>query len=373
MQKWAVSLLLALALPFSSSCQKANEQPPLIRVGHASHDHHAPLYVAALYPDYFRKAGDLHLREIVPRKEYDLVSSGAVLARLTIDSSTGGKELIRKLAEDHFDISFGGVPAMLNFIDRGAAIRIVSPVMAEGAGLVVRKDLPVNNWEEFLSYVKKREKPYRVGYKIGVSVQNLIFERALEEVGIPYGKDLQNPTARIILVNVHGPKNLIPSMEAGIIDGFVIMQPYLAIAEEEEIGKTIAMLSELPPEGRWEGNPCCALAASQNLLDSQVGATASFVALMMKANAFINSHPQETARLVSEWLGVPSSVEESSIPTIRFTTDITGSWERGVDFWIESMIAQDGLDGRVRGSFEEGEHRDLIYDLDLYRTARSRM
>jgi len=376
MSKPAASFLVVtalLAMTAAGGCGKSSEPSPVIRVGHSPHDHHAPLYVAALNPDHFRERGDLYLREITAKKEYELVSGGVVTARVVIDSSVGGKELIRKLAEDHFDISFGGVPAMLAFIDKGAPIRIVSPVMAEGAGLVVPPDLPVDSWEEFLDHVRGREEPFRVGYKMGLSVQNLIFEAALDEVGISYSKDLDAGDAEIILVNTHGPKNLAPALEGGIIDGFVIMQPFLSLAEEKGIGKTIAMLSELPPRGRWEGNPCCALAASTVFVGSHPGPAEAFVTLMMRANAFVAERPGESAGLVAEWLGVPRPVEERSLPTIRFSVDSEGNWDRGVDFWVESMIDRNVLQGLVRESYRQGDHRELIYALELYRAARTRM
>lgn len=42
------------------------------------------------------------------------------VAEVFINSSSGGKKLNRTLDEKHNDITFGGVPAMLSFIDQGS-------------------------------------------------------------------------------------------------------------------------------------------------------------------------------------------------------------------------------------------------------------
>jgi len=366
-------IVIAVAALIAAGCRKVQEPMPVLRVGHAPHDHHSPLHVAAMNPDYFKRQGGVYLKEITFRKEYELISSDRPMARVLIDSSTGGEKLIRKLAERHFDISFGGFPAMLSFIDQDSPMRILAPVMAEGAGLVIHKDLPVDNWADLLAYVRKRAQPLRMGYKIAVSVQNLIFERALIESGITYSTELDDPSAIILLINLYGAKNLIPAMENGLIDGFVIMQPFLAIAEERGSGKVIALLSELPPEGRWRGNPCCALAGNDAYVRSHPAVVETLITLMLRANRFIVEHPKKCTGQIAKWLEVSPIAEERSIPTIKFTVDFDASWNRGVDFWVESMIKAGMLNKKVKDAYQSGNLRQVIYDDELYAKARRNM
>jgi NitT/TauT family transport system substrate-binding protein len=341
---------LAVMICASAACSSPDlSSAPVIRVGHAPHDHHSPLYVAAFAPDHFRKNGGLYLREVVARSEYDLMDGGSIAARVLVDSSTGGKEIIRRLAENHLDVTFGGVPAMLSAIDRGRDIRIIAPVMAEGAGLVVPAGSPLGSFDDFVDHVRERPSPFRVGYKAGGSVQNLIFERALAEKGITFSKDLEDEKSQVILVNVHGPKNLIPSMEGSVIDGFVVMQPYLALAESRGAGKTIAYV------------------------DAESAAVESFLVLMMRANRYIVRYPDRSARAVAAWLDLPLEVEEASLPTIRFIVDLDSDWNRGVDFWIETMIETGFVKGHVKEAFSAGKHRQLLYDEELFRRARNRI
>jgi NitT/TauT family transport system substrate-binding protein len=345
----------------------------MLRIGHAPHDHHAPLYIAAMKPDYFKNHGDIYLKEITPRTEYDLISGDTSLARIGIDSSTGGKELIRKLNEEYFDISFGGVPAILHFIDENNSIQILAPIMTEGAGLLVHKDFPANNWEEFVNAVQQRDTPVKIGYKTAFSVQNLIFERALSELNIPYSNAMDNSQAKVVGINLHGPQNMIPGLENRLIDGFVIMQPHLALAESKGIGKTIAFLKDLPPEGKWLGIPCCALAANISYVNKYPEASKALLTLLLRANRYITDSPGESAQLIAEWLQVPIEVEKKSIPTIHFTSDYHESWDRGIEFWVSTLVENGKLNNNVKEAYQQGRLKEKIYNRDLYDKARSQM
>lgn len=366
MKYLSLALLLVAAILTSIACQKSSDPLPLLRIGHAPHDHHSALYIAAMNPEYFKEHGGIYLKESIFRKEYTLMSGDRFLARVILESSTGGKELIRKLTEEYFDISLGSFPAMLHFIDQGKPVKIMAPIMAEGAGLVVRKDLPVNNWGEFVEYTHKLERPLKIGYKMAISTQNLIFEQALREVHIPYASDLDNTQAKIVVVNLHGAKNLIPALADGLIDGFVLMQPFLALAEEKGVGRAIAMLSDMPPEGKWQGYPCCVLAGNNSYLLAQPETAEAILSLLMRATRFINEQPLLSAEQIGRWLNVPPSVEKNSLTTIQFSTDFSDSWNGGVDFWVESMIESGKLTDKVKEAYQQGNLEELIYNQKLY-------
>ncbi len=314
------------------------------------------------------------MQEITYQKEYRLVADNQDIATVVVDSSTGGKELIRKLSEEYFDLSFGGFPAMLHFIDQGNQIKILAPVMSEGAGLVVAKDLAATNWQEFIAYARQQSEPVKIGYKSAVTVQNLIFEHALRESQVSYATiEASDPGAKIVGVNLNGAKNLIPALESGLVDGFVIMQPYLALAEEKGVGKTITMLSDMPPYGKWKGVPCCALAANERYTQTYPEVSEAMLTLLLRANQFINENPAESAKFVSTWLKVPEAVEMNALPTINFSPDYSEEWDRGVDFWTGSMIESGRLQHKIKDAYEAGRLDEEIYNRALYDKAREKL
>ncbi len=360
---WA---LIVAAGAFVLGCQGSGQSLPVLRIGHAPHDHHAALYVAASVPEHFESRYGVFLREVVPRTEYLLTDHGKPVARVVIDSSVGGKELIRRLAQDQFDLAFGGFPAMVEAIDHGGAIRVVAPVMTGGAGLVVRRDSPFADWEGFLAYVRSRERPVRVGYKSAVSVQGLVFERALHRADITHTANPQDTAAQIRLVNLHGPQNLLPALENDLIDGFVVMQPFLALAEEAGTGKVVALLDQIPGDD-GAAFPCCALAAREDYLEREPRAAALMVDLLLHASRYIEDHPAQAAAVVASWLGVSPQVEGKALPTIHFVREFDQAWEEGVRRWVESMVASGLLDGRVRDAWTGDRLEDVVYDARIHR------
>ncbi|MFZ5760068.1 MAG: ABC transporter substrate-binding protein [Thermodesulfobacteriota bacterium] len=360
-----ILLLTLFALGSLAGCGREAKEPPLLRIGHAPTDHHASLFIAAMNPEYFRKHDGIWLKEKIWRSEYELLDQDRVLARVVIDASTGGQELVRRLAEEQQDMVTGGVPAMLNFIDQGSAIRIVAPLMADGAALVGRPALPADNWQGFVALARTAEPPLRIGYKIGLSVQHLILEQALQAAGLSFSHDIADSTVDVILVNLFGEKNLLPALENALVDGVVTNQPFPAMAEVRGVGKIVALLHELPPAGKWRSTPCCALAASERYISEQPEVAGAMVALLREANRFLKNNPDKSAVQIARWLEIDPEMERRSLPTITWVEEFDADWQRGVAFWVEAMIAGDLLHGKVKEAAIGGRVPELIYDRSL--------
>lgn len=252
-----------------------------------------------------------------------------MIADIQISSGTGGINLIRKLDEKIIDVTFGGVPAMIDMIDNGSDIKIVAPVMSEGAALVVNEDMPVSDWDGFIKYIKQSDVPVRIGYKVDQSVQNIIFETALKSENLSFSRSLSAVNVDVVVVNLHGPKNIIPALEANVIDGFVIMQPYPSLAEYKGQGKIIAHLKKnLPPSNQWADHPCCALAANAVTIEKRSKELGALIELFRDATTYLIENPDESAEIVSAWLGTPNKVELTSLPSIKFMSEYTDAWMR---------------------------------------------
>ncbi|HET98462.1 MAG TPA: ABC transporter substrate-binding protein, partial [Desulfurivibrio alkaliphilus] len=308
--------LLLLAPLFSplAGCERKAAEPLLIRFGHAPHDHHAALYIAALNPDYFRDNGGVFLRERTFKSDYELIADGRVIARLQIVPDEGGIRLIRRLAEKQVDLAYGGVPAILALIDQGSEVRILLPLMGEGAGLIVDRDLPADSWDTFVEYIQKSPVPVRIGYRIGVSVQNIAFEAALRSAGLSYSRRVDDHAAQVMLLNLHGSDRLFAALKSGLIDGFVINQPLVTMAEVQQVGRLLVNLRDLPPAGSWVGAPCCALAGDESFVRRHPREVAALLSLLKRANDYLNEYPEPSAVQVASWLEIDPEIERKSLP-----------------------------------------------------------
>lgn len=353
--------LICLALGGLATCAQ-DPAPPHLRIGYAPHDHHAAVYVMASAPDLVRLGDGTRLEEVEKEVRYRIVRDETTLATLEFMPSVGASQIIQKLEEDHFDLSFGGVPAMVDAIDKGSELRIIAPVMTEGAGFVFRADAGIESWDEFVEYLDQTDEPVRIGYKEEFSVQNLVFETALDAEGIEYVRHDEDGAADVVVVNVHGAANLLPSIADGALDGYVVMQPYAAIGQESGLVTLVETLGNLPPNGMWEDYPCCALAVADiETLERNRETIRIFIDLMHRAHEVIAARPDRSAAIVAEWLGTGVGTEQISLPTVRFKQGFDGKWNRGVTLWIETLVNDGLLTGTVAESISTGTLSNTVY------------
>ena len=339
---------------------------PTIRVGYAPHDHHAPVFIAAALSISGDGVDGIRMEELEPRTRYALYQNERKRAYVELFPSVGAAQLVRRLEERHFDLILGGVPAIIAAIDRGSAMRLVAPVNAEGAALVMNTEQQLDTWDAFVQYAHAAQRPIRIGYREDVSVQNIIFERALVAEGIQFAYGIEVLDAggeRVRMVNVYGAANLLPALEAGVIEGFVAAQPYPTIAHMHGLGRIVSTLEHLPPTGWWTEHPCCAMAVvDPETIERLRELLSVFVALVRAAAGFINSYPERSAPLVAAWLDSDQTVEGLTLPTIRFLSNYTAEWRRGTERLVELMVDAGFLDGVVKEAWQSGLLDAAIYD-----------
>ncbi len=163
---------------------------PTLKVAYLPTDHHAALFVAAEYPELFKNKYNIYLKEITPKKQYELYENGKKIANVElIQVSEGGAKIMTLMAQNQVDVGFNGVPPAVFAIDKGTKAKIISALHGEGSAVVVRSDIPVNNWDEFVNWIKeqhKEGKQVKIGYPLPVSIQYVMIKKALEAENITY-------------------------------------------------------------------------------------------------------------------------------------------------------------------------------------------
>ncbi|HDH57215.1 MAG TPA: hypothetical protein ENF16_01255, partial [Bacteroidetes bacterium] len=273
-------ITLAFTLMVSSLlCTVQAGDPPVLKVGHVGHDHHTALYVAALNGDMFKKDYGLYLKEVRPKQLYQLYDGNELVCELELFKVGGGSKMPTAMDQGMFDVGFGGVAAVAFHVDKGRPMKIISPLHSKGDMLVVSTDLAPNNWEEFVEYVKNREEPLKVGFKAPKAIALLIFQAALDEVGLSYTYNAGERDADILFINMKGAGHLNPGLQNDIIDAYVCNNPFCAIAEEKGMGRCIADLNDLPP-GLWKDHPCCMIAAMDEVIEKKRDLVVKFLELI---------------------------------------------------------------------------------------------
>ncbi len=341
---------------------------PTLRLGHVGHDHQLALYVAALEGERFKQAFGVYLREVKPKQVYDLVDGGEHLARLVFVKVGGASRMPAAMSRGEIAIGLGGVTAVAKFADGGQPLKIIAPLQTDGDMLVMQKDSPVGDWAAFVRAAREGQEPLRIGYKAPVAIAKMVFERALVAEGIPYGYDRGETDTGVILVNFGSEKSPIPLMESGAIDGFVMNQPAVAVAEHKGLGKTVAHLRDLPPEGKWVNHPCCCVAATQETIAAQPGALKGLLKVILLSTRLIHEDQDLAIECAHRWTKYPRAVEQASVPTVTYLAEPTDSWIAGMKTWWEMASDVTLFTGTYADVTPEAFVADVL-DLALVREA----
>ncbi|HDH57353.1 MAG TPA: hypothetical protein ENF16_01970 [Bacteroidetes bacterium] len=363
-------ITLAFTLMVSSLlCTVHAGDPPVLKVGHVGHDHHTALYVAALNGDMFKKDYGLYLKEVRPKQLYQLYDGDELVCELELFKAGGGSKMPTAMDQGMFDVGFGGVAAVAFHVDKGRPMKIISPLHSKGDMLVVSADLAPNNWDEFVEFTKNRKEPLRVGFKAPKAIALLIFQAALDEVGVSYTHDASKRDADILFINMKGAGHLNPGLQNDIIDAYVCNNPFCAIAEEKGMGRCIADLNDLPP-GLWKDHPCCMIAAMDDVIEKKRDLVVKFLELITIATDYMNENPDIAIQSASQWIGTSLEVEKKSIPTSSYLTDPNEVWMKGIHTWVKTMEDLGHIKGQLAGKTNE-EINELLLDLSLINEARA--
>ncbi|HJJ29840.1 MAG TPA: ABC transporter substrate-binding protein [Methanocorpusculum sp.] len=172
-------------------------------------------------------------------------------------------------------------------------------------------------------------------------------------------------------------------LATGQIDGFINWQPFVAVALEGDIGKVISYSQDLPPKGMWANHTCCVFGANSKALENP-DVAASLSALMILGNKYINDNPDNAAVLTADWLFssqnmtygsvTVSSIDvmKTSIPTIKFSSEVTESWKDSNEAFLLSQ-RELGLVTAKLASTSKEESAALLYDFGPYNSAKAQI
>ncbi|HOP09448.1 MAG TPA: ABC transporter substrate-binding protein [Candidatus Methanofastidiosa archaeon] len=164
---------------------------PTVSFGYLPSDHDAALFVAAYDWEYFRDNVGIYLYSDNPGTgtDYQLYVNETLVANVNVIEFSAGSAVMTAISQGNLDYAIIGAPPAIMFIDQGSPAKIISPVQTEGSGVVVANDVPADNWDEFIDWIKEM---YAEGdtVKIGVpmigAIQDVMIKYALQESGIDY-------------------------------------------------------------------------------------------------------------------------------------------------------------------------------------------
>lgn len=290
----------------------------LVKVGYLPSDHQSSLFVAQSN-GYFDKYGIK-----VEETRFD-----------------AGAKILQQIAAGTIDIGLVGVPSIIMYIDKGTPLKIVAPVHTNGSGIIVRNDVEVNSIADL--------KGKKVAIPAQASIQDIYLRELLAKNNIDYSKDLN-------VVTVPAGQ-IVGSLTAKSIDAAFPWEPYVTMAVKQNVAKVLAWTNDLFP-----GHPCCAVAASADLIKNYPGSVQAFLQAHKAGTEFVNGNLEKTAEIVSskDWLNLDTSIEDSSLTHMNFIYKPTEAYLAGTEKFATDL--------KALGSVTGDHNRSDLFDLSILNT-----
>lgn len=345
------------------------QEVPAINFGYILSDHHSPLLVAATEWKLFKDKYNLYLQPVREKDLYDFYVDGKKLAQVKLVATKQGPDLQTLMAQGSVDMGITGTQALILSVDKGLNARLISPLQTEGNNFVIKKELPVNNWGEFVKWVKGQHRQVRIGIPGVDTIASIVFRSGLQEEGITFTEDPSNKMADIVLVDMKGHGNLLSSLINGIVDGFIGAEPFPASAVKAGVAKLIFGLQEMPPQGRWQNHACCSVVATDAVTQKNHELVVNLEELMILATKYASENIQSTAKVSAAWLGVDEQVEELALRSVHFTTQPSQEWIKSV-YMFTRVMKQDL--GKIEGQLKSKKNEELdksLFNFEIYEKA----
>ena len=358
------AFLTVCALLTGGPVAQAAEVPTIV-LGHVGHDHQIALYVAADAGKALEERYGVSLSPLKDREVYELFDGGKKVAQLNLVLVGGGSGMPAALEQGSIEVGLGGIGPVAKYADNGSPFRILAPLNNDGDALLLRPDVPATSWAEFVALAKKSGQPLKIGYKAPMAVAYMILTKALKEEGLTFGQepvDKEGRAVQVLTVNLQEDQNMLPAMEARTVDGVVANEPYPSLLEYKGLGRRVADLSALPPAGKWEGHPCCVVAASQKALAEKRPAIVSLLKAILAGTDLMARDPDAAYRAEARWTKTPPEVARRSVPQVRYVGRPDARWQEAVKTWLELMASMNRFDKSFKGLAPE-QVRAALLDL----------
>lgn len=335
---------------------KTAKEIPTINVGWSNELHTGNMHLNFIKPELFEN-NPVHLKPISDT-QFELIKDGEVISYVNFMHSKGAAESTTLMGQGHMDLAYCSSTAMLTAYDSGMDVSILCPIQSGGVSVVAAKNAPYNTFEELVEYAKKSDKPIVGGYHSAISSPRIVLEYALRDAGLTVTEDAADYSADVVLMDLKGISNLIPSLSSGQVELWAGPVPNPQNAEAQNIGKIIATLDELP-EGKWVDFPCCTMNVRNEIKEKYPEVIQAMVQVTADVADYAQNNREETAELMTEFIGLDKEVLMQNDTTYK--TEIDEHFTDGMATYHSAMSEIGKFTGRLKDKPID-EVMDAVFD-----------
>ena len=128
------------------------------------------------------------------------------------------------------------------------------------------------------------------------SIHNVVLQAMLRESGLePVSRKQGQPTANEVNLVVMAPSDMPPALASRNIAGYIVAEPFNALAETMGIGKVLRFTGDV-----WRNHACCTVFMHERDLEQRPEWSQKVVDAIVRAQLWIRENRVETAQLLSK-------------------------------------------------------------------------
>ena len=346
--------------------KEENKEIPTINLSWGNEMHTGIMYLPFVAPELFE---DKSVR-INPISEEigELQVDGETIANLKRIVTKGGSECATMMSQDNLDIALTSSTAMMTAYDVGTELTIMSPIQCDGVAIAAKADAPYNTFLEFVEYAKNTEQPIKAGYHSAISSPRVVLEAAIKDAGLKVTEDPSNLEADVLMVDLKGVQNLVPSLTSGQVEIWAGPAPHPQNAEESGVGKIISTLNELP-EGKWKNFPCCCYSVRNEILEKYPEVVEALGEVISYTCDYANNNQEATGEMLADIVGVEKDILPKSL--IVYSTLPDEIFKNGMNIYYDAMKEMGKFTGKLaENDFEAA--KETLFNFEIMNKVNSK-
>lgn len=338
---------------------KVKAEIPEINVAWGQDLHTANPHIAFEKPELFEN-NSAYLKPVSDSR-LEMIKDGDVIAYVNFILGGSGSENVTLMSQGHLDVAYSSSTAFMTGIDQGLDCSILCPIQSGGVSVVAHIDAKYDTFDELIEYAKNSEVPINAGYHSAVSSPRIVLEYALKEAGLKVTEDTSDFEADVIMIDLKGLNNLVPSLSSKQVELWAGPIPNPQNAEAQGVGKIIATLDELPG-GKWVDFPCCTVNVHNDLIKNHPDVVQALIEITTDIHDFAQNNREETADILANFVGLDREILLNNDTT--YSTEISENFKNGMQIYYEAMTEMGKFSGRFAGK-EFNEIKDSVFDFSF--------
>lgn len=194
--------------------------------------------------------------------------------------------MAQALTTDQVDVVHMLMPMALQLrMGQSAPIKVIGWGHTNGSALTVRPD--VTDLSQLAGTT--------VAIPFWWSIHNILLQRMLAVAGLtPITSGTPSSAAGTVALTVMAPADMVPALAARSIAGFVVADPFSAVAEKQGVGVVHRFLGDV-----WRRHACCAITSTEAFTTQHPQAAAAVTTAVVQAQQWLAGHRQEAGALVT--------------------------------------------------------------------------